>query len=92
VRGAWRRYGSRVREGNGCRRNPGWYPAGHGRGHGISTSLYAPALAIHENILVVLSADAVIAIGGKYGTLSEIAVALKAGRPVYGITPGISKA
>jgi len=38
-----------------------------------------------RNALVVLSADAVIAIGGKYGTLSEIALALKAGRPVYGI-------
>jgi uncharacterized protein (TIGR00725 family) len=38
-----------------------------------------------RNVLVVLSADAVIAIGGKYGTLSEIAIALKAGRPVYGI-------
>jgi predicted Rossmann-fold nucleotide-binding protein len=33
----------------------------------------------------MLSADAVIAIGGKYGTLSEIAIALKAGRPVYGL-------
>ncbi len=39
-----------------------------------------------RNVLVVLSADAVIAVGGKYGTLSEIAVALKTGRPVYGIT------
>ena len=38
-----------------------------------------------RNVLVVLSADAVIAIGGKYGTLSEIAIALKAGRPVYGL-------
>lgn len=38
-----------------------------------------------RNILVVLSADAVIAVGGSYGTLSEIAIALKAGRPVYGI-------
>jgi uncharacterized protein (TIGR00725 family) len=38
-----------------------------------------------RNVLVVLSAGAVIAVGGKYGTLSEIAVALKAGRPVYGL-------
>lgn len=46
-----------------------------------------------RNVLVVLSADAVIAIGGKYGTLSEIGIALKTGRPVYGIDswdiPGI---
>jgi uncharacterized protein (TIGR00725 family) len=39
-----------------------------------------------RNILVVLSADAVIAVGGSHGTLSEIAIALKTGRPVYGIT------
>lgn len=38
-----------------------------------------------RNILVVLSADAVIAVGGEYGTLSEIAMALKSCRPVYGI-------
>lgn len=38
-----------------------------------------------RNVLVVLSADAVIAIGGGHGTLSEIAIALKTGRPVYGI-------
>jgi hypothetical protein len=38
-----------------------------------------------RNVLVVLSADAVIAVGGKYGTLSEIAIALKTGRTVYGI-------
>lgn len=38
-----------------------------------------------RNVLVILSADAVIAIGGSHGTLSEIALALKTGRPVYGI-------
>jgi hypothetical protein len=38
-----------------------------------------------RNVLVVLSADAVIALGGSYGTLSEIAIGLKLGRPVYGI-------
>jgi hypothetical protein len=38
-----------------------------------------------RNVLVVLSADVVIAVGGKYGTLSEIATGLKVGRPVYGI-------
>jgi len=38
-----------------------------------------------RNVLVVQSADAVIAIGGKHGTLSEIAIALKDCRPVYGI-------
>jgi predicted Rossmann-fold nucleotide-binding protein len=32
----------------------------------------------------VQSADAVIAVGGKYGTLSEIAIALKLKKPVFG--------
>jgi uncharacterized protein (TIGR00725 family) len=38
-----------------------------------------------RNALVVRAADAVIAIGGAYGTLSEIAFALKAAVPVLGI-------
>jgi len=37
-----------------------------------------------RNIIVVQSADAVIAVGGSTGTLSEIAIALKTGKPVYG--------
>lgn len=38
-----------------------------------------------RNVLVVKSAEAVIAVGGRYGTLSEIALALKLGKPVVGI-------
>lgn len=38
-----------------------------------------------RNALVVQSADAVIAVGGSHGTLSEIALALKTVRPVFGI-------
>ncbi|MCL6649097.1 MAG: TIGR00725 family protein [Chloroflexi bacterium] len=38
-----------------------------------------------RNVLVVKSAAAAIAIGGRYGTLSEIALALKLGKPVIGI-------
>lgn len=38
-----------------------------------------------RNALVVRSAQAVIAIGGEYGTLSEIALALKIDRPVIGL-------
>lgn len=38
-----------------------------------------------RNIIVVRSSDAIIAIGGGYGTLSEIAFALKLGIPVIGI-------
>jgi uncharacterized protein (TIGR00725 family) len=38
-----------------------------------------------RNALVVAAADVVIAIGGGYGTLSEIALALKAGKRVIGL-------
>lgn len=38
-----------------------------------------------RNLLVVRAADAVVAVGGAYGTLSEIALALKAGTPVVGL-------
>jgi len=39
-----------------------------------------------RNIIVVRSADAVVAFPGKYGTLSEMAFALKAGKPVISIS------
>jgi uncharacterized protein (TIGR00725 family) len=38
-----------------------------------------------RNALVVRAADVVIAVGGGYGTLSEIALALKAGKRVIGL-------
>ena len=38
-----------------------------------------------RNVAVVKSAQAVIAIGGNYGTLSEIAHALQSGIPVIGL-------
>ncbi len=38
-----------------------------------------------RNAMVVGGADAVIAVGGEYGTLSEIALALRAGKPVVGL-------
>jgi uncharacterized protein (TIGR00725 family) len=38
-----------------------------------------------RNVIIAQSADAVIAIGGSYGTLSEIAIALKMKLPVFGI-------
>jgi uncharacterized protein (TIGR00725 family) len=38
-----------------------------------------------RNALVVRSSDALLAIGGAWGTLSEIALALKAGKPVIGL-------
>jgi uncharacterized protein (TIGR00725 family) len=42
-------------------------------------------LGYARNITVVKSAQAVIAIGGSYGTLSEISHALQSGIPVIGL-------
>ena len=38
-----------------------------------------------RNVILVRSCDAVIAVGGMFGTLSEIALALKLGIPVIGL-------
>jgi uncharacterized protein (TIGR00725 family) len=45
----------------------------------------ATGLGEARNALVVGAADSVVAIGGGYGTLSEIGLALRAGKPVIGI-------
>lgn len=45
----------------------------------------ATAVGYARNMAVVKSAQAVIAIGGNYGTLSEIAYALKRGIPLIGL-------
>jgi uncharacterized protein (TIGR00725 family) len=38
-----------------------------------------------RNGLIVRAADALVAVGGGFGTLSEVALALKLGRPVVGV-------
>jgi uncharacterized protein (TIGR00725 family) len=38
-----------------------------------------------RNALVVRAADALVAVGGEFGTLSEIALALRMGKPVVGV-------
>ena len=45
----------------------------------------ATGLGEARNAVIVTAADAVIAIGGEHGTLSEIAMALKTGVPVVGV-------
>ncbi|MDZ7344463.1 MAG: TIGR00725 family protein [candidate division KSB1 bacterium] len=50
-----------------------------------------------RNVIIARSADGVIAVDGEYGTLSEIAFALKFGKPVVGLQvafdlPGIAPA
>jgi uncharacterized protein (TIGR00725 family) len=49
------------------------------------TVAVATGLGELRNGLVVRAADAVIALAGEYGTLSEIALALKAGKRVVGL-------
>ena len=45
----------------------------------------ATGLGEARNALVARAADSLIAVGGAYGTLSEIALALKAGKRVVGL-------
>ena len=45
----------------------------------------ATGLGEGRNVLVVRAADVVIAVGGGHGTLSEIALALRAGKRVVGL-------
>jgi uncharacterized protein (TIGR00725 family) len=56
------------------------------RGSSRHLTIVVPtALGEARNALVVRAADAVIAIGGEFGTLSEIALAGKMGKPVIGL-------
>jgi uncharacterized protein (TIGR00725 family) len=59
---------------------------GTGNGNPYLDVVIRTGLGHARNVLVVQSADAVIAVGGSYGTLSEIAIALKLQRPVFGLS------
>lgn len=54
-----------------------------GNGNAFLDLMIRTGMGHARNVIVVQSADAVIAVGGKEGTLSEIAHALKMGRPVF---------
>ncbi len=45
----------------------------------------ATGLGIGRNVIIARTADALIAVGGEYGTLSEIAFGLQMKKPVVGI-------
>lgn len=49
------------------------------------TIAVATGMGEARNAIVVRTADVVIAVHGEYGTLSEIALALKMGKPVIGL-------
>jgi uncharacterized protein (TIGR00725 family) len=51
----------------------------------FATVAIATGLGEARNALVASAGDVVIAVGGAYGTLSEIALALRAGKPVVGL-------
>ncbi len=72
-----------VREGGGT--SVGILP-GHHRGDANEFVDVALATGMGEmrNAVIVRAADVVLALGGEYGTLSEVAFALKIGRPVVG--------
>ena len=67
---------------------------GGGPGNPYLTVAIPTGLGIARNALVAASGSAVIAIGGGYGTLSEIGMALKLGIPVFGLgtwdIPGVT--
>jgi len=67
--------------------------SGTGDGNPYLDIVIRTGLGHGRNVLVAQSGDAMIAIGGKYGTLSEIAIAIKTGCPVFGLftwdIPGI---
>ncbi|MDQ7030974.1 MAG: TIGR00725 family protein [Ardenticatenia bacterium] len=45
----------------------------------------ATGLGEGRNLVIIHNADAIIAVGGEWGTLSEIAFARKVGKPVIGL-------
>jgi uncharacterized protein (TIGR00725 family) len=55
-----------------------------GKGNPYLDIVIRTGMGFGRNAIVVHSGDAVVAIGGGYGTLSEIAIALKAGKRVFG--------
>jgi uncharacterized protein (TIGR00725 family) len=61
---------------------PGDNPRG---GNHHLTLAVATGLGEARNAVIARSADVVIAVGGEYGTLSEVALALKMGKPVIGL-------
>jgi len=46
----------------------------------------ATGLGVVRNLVVVTASDAIVAIGGRHGTLSEIGLALRMGRHVVGLS------
>ena len=56
-----------------------------GNGNPYLDVIIRTGLSHARNAIVAQSGDAIIAIGGSHGTLSEIAIGLKTGRKVFGL-------
>lgn len=63
----------------------GLLPRGEDEANSFLTLAIPTGLGEARNVLVVTAAHGVVAVGGKYGTLSEIGFALKLGRPIVGV-------
>lgn len=57
----------------------------HRSGNAFLTFAVATGMGEARNAIITRTVDGVIAIDGEYGTLSEIALAIKMGKPVVGI-------
>lgn len=57
----------------------------HHTGNPYLTYSIATGLGEARNAIIARTAHALIAVGGEFGTLSEIALALKMGKPVIGL-------
>lgn len=55
-----------------------------GKGNRYLDVVIRTGMGFGRNVILVHTADALVAIGGGYGTLSEMAIALKAGKRVFG--------
>lgn len=58
----------------------------HDDGNAYNTFVVPTGLGEARNALVVRAADVLIAIGGEFGTLSEIALAMRLGKPVVALS------
>ena len=56
-----------------------------GRANGYLSYSIATGVGQARNLAVACSGDVVVAVGGGYGTLSEVGLALKKGRPVVSL-------
>jgi hypothetical protein len=66
-------------------RSVGVLPGERSQANPYLTVAVATGMGEARNAIVIRTAEVVIAVAGEFGTLSEIALALKAGKPVVGL-------